>query len=492
MPDCGTGPNQRGFFTFPVEYSGSPGLRTISLRATDGHANVEPAALNHSITWAGQPSSGYLKAHNTAVQNYFGRGVKVNGSTLIVGAPYENFIATGVNPGPGLTSDVPYNAGAAYIFVRSGPSWIQQAYLKPDVNPANMNFGASVDVDGDTAVVGAPNANNQEGAVFVFSRSGTTWTQTARLAPAIPRQGDAFGNSVAISGSMIVVGAPSEPSSGTGVNSVPNTLQSGSGAAYVFVNTNGTWTQRWFLKPNDTHGDMAFGVSVATDGNAVIVGSTQNRECGVLFDAPSGDRSCVYSGAAYAFVRHVGGGGSMAFSTRMKPTDFGLNQRFGTSVAVSNGIVVVGSPGSRGTGNTHPGAAFVFRYTTPDQFSESWTYDSKLLPTSVDGDGTGSSVDIDSGTILIGSPGYDLDGAGNDVTAIGAAFSYISTGTSWAQGPTYRAGNGESGDSFGLSVALSGSHRIISAPYEDSAAIGTGGNQLDNSATNSGAVYASP
>ena len=102
------------------------------------------------------------------------------------------------------------DAGAAYVFVRSGTTWSQQAYLKASNTGFFDFFGHSVAVSGDTVVVGAYGQSVSEGAAYVFVRSGTTWTQQALLKASNAGSGDKFGYSVAVSGDTVVVGAPSE------------------------------------------------------------------------------------------------------------------------------------------------------------------------------------------------------------------------------------------------------------------------------------------
>jgi FG-GAP repeat protein len=143
------------------------------------------------------------------------------------------------------------SAGAAYVFVRSGTTWTQQAYLKASNTEANDFFGFSVAVSGDTVVVGAPreasnatgvngnqsdNSATSAGAAYVFVRSGTTWSQQAYLKASNTETGDDFGFSVAVSGDTIVVGAWGEDSNATGVNGNQNDNSLGqAGAAYTFT-----------------------------------------------------------------------------------------------------------------------------------------------------------------------------------------------------------------------------------------------------------------
>jgi photosystem II stability/assembly factor-like uncharacterized protein len=190
----------------------------------------------------------YLKAHQVTTYDQFGHAVAVSGDTVVVGAYGEDSSTTGVtvNGTPNESADL---AGAAYVFVRSGTTWTQQAYLKASQVTAFDLFGTSVAVSGDTVVVGAnyedssttgvnstPNDSAANpGAAYVFVRSGTTWTQQAYLKASQVTADDNFGFSVAVSGDTVVVGAYFEDSSTTGVNSTADERASNSGAVFVFT-----------------------------------------------------------------------------------------------------------------------------------------------------------------------------------------------------------------------------------------------------------------
>src|SRR5207247_1526806 len=138
----------------------------------------------------------------------------------------------------------------------------------------NETFGICVATSGDTLVVGSDPGNS--GAAFVFVRSGTNWTQQAYLRPLAPQEYDFFGSSVAVSGNTIVVGAYGEASTSTGVNSTPNENAAYAGAAFVFVRSGTNWTERAYLKPaavGTSQADDEFGGSVAVSGNTVVVGA---------------------------------------------------------------------------------------------------------------------------------------------------------------------------------------------------------------------------
>jgi hypothetical protein len=195
--------------------------------------------------------------------------VAVSGDTIVVGAPFEASNATGVNGDE--TDNSAQWAGAAYVFTRSGGVWSQQAYLKGSSTgflALFALFGASVAVSGDTVVVGAEGQNigggeafgslgANAGVAYVFARSGGVWSMQVRLRASnasgqqtdefgeffVP--GDRFGVSVAVSGDTVVVGAPWESSSATGVDGGQfDDSAEFAGAAYVFTRSGGAGASR--------------------------------------------------------------------------------------------------------------------------------------------------------------------------------------------------------------------------------------------------------
>jgi hypothetical protein len=254
------------------------------------------------------------------VNDQFGYSVAASGDTIVVGAWLEDSSSTGVNSTPNESAS---SSGAAYVFVRSGSVWTQQAYLKPAIvgtMQGGDDFGFSVGVSGDTVVVGAPGEDSNTtgvnsapnegatgaGAAYVFERSVGVWTQQAYLKPAAvggSQVNDQFGYSVGISGDAIVVGAVGERSSTMGVNSTPNDSINAAGAAYVFVRSAGVWTQQAYLKPatvGTTQGNDQFGWFVGVSGDTVVVGAVgEDSNTTGVNNTPN--ESASFSGAAYVF-----------------------------------------------------------------------------------------------------------------------------------------------------------------------------------------------
>jgi trimeric autotransporter adhesin len=190
----------------------------------------------------------YGKASNTGSRDYFGYSVALDGDTLAVGAYLEDSAATGVNGNQ--ADDSAAWSGAVYVFRRSGTGWVQEAYVKASNTGVSDGFGHSVALDGDTLAVGAPgeksaatgvNGNQADdsagssGAVYVFRRSGTVWQQEAYVKASNTGTGDFFGDSVALDGDTLAVGAYLEDSAATGINdNEADNSATNSGAVYIF------------------------------------------------------------------------------------------------------------------------------------------------------------------------------------------------------------------------------------------------------------------
>ena len=219
--------------------------------------------------------------------------IALHAGTLVIGARGEDSASVGVNSIPDENA---IDSGAVYVFAGSGTSWPQQAYLKASNSGASDRFGANVDLDGETLVIGADQEDSDSngvnsawdenapdsGAAYVFVRSGGGWTQQAYLKSFNSYFYHEFGSGVAVSGDSIVVGARGERSSGTGINPIPDQLGLTAGAVYVFERTNTVWSQTAFVKADvQNQNSFAFGRAVALDGASFVVGGLEN--CSAYF-----------------------------------------------------------------------------------------------------------------------------------------------------------------------------------------------------------------
>jgi len=302
---------------------------------------------------------GRLTASNAQFDDQFGISVAISGDTIIVGANREDSNATGVN-GDGANNSLS-EAGAAYVFTRDGAgNWSEQAYLKASNTGGIDQFGASVAISGDTAIIGAVaessnatgvNGNQADnsvagaGAAYVFVRSSTgDWSQQAYLKPSSAASNfENFGVSVSISGDTVGIGSQSEDSGSFGINGDESDKStSGAGAAYVFVRDGaGNWTQQAYIKASNTGSNDNFGVSVAVVGDQLAVAANFEGSSATGINGDQSDNSAGGSGAAYAFTRDGTGTWSQAAYLKASNTESG--DIFGISVAASGDTAVVGA-----------------------------------------------------------------------------------------------------------------------------------------------------
>ena len=329
---------------------------------------------SNGISWSQQAT---LIAADPAPVDYVGWAVDISGDTLVLGSYGNN--AGGAD------------SGAAYVFTRSGTTWTQQAKLvAADAAPGD-GFGYSVGIDGDTIVVGAPledEAGGDAGAAYVFTRSGTTWTQQAKLVSSTIAPLDNLGAAVGIAGDSIVVGSPSADGPGAGQR----------GSANVFTRAGGVWTEQAELLASDGATGDLFGNSVAIDGDAIAVG------------APLDDDTAADSGSGYVFVRS---GSVWSQQAKLVAGDPEAGDRFGFSIGIDGGRTVLGAD-REGIAGSQAGAAFVF-----DRVGGLWSQTTKLLASDSEvGDQFGYSVDI-SGRMAVGA--HLDDDRGNNA---GAAYAF--------------------------------------------------------------------
>jgi hypothetical protein len=264
-----------------------------------------------------------LTAADAAEGDYFGEKVCISGNDIIVGARGND------DSGP--------RSGSAYIFHRSGTVWTQQAKLVANDAAAEDWFGNSVSISGEYAIVGArfdDDRGDTSGSAYIFHRSGAVWTQQAKLVVSDGARGDQFGMSVSINGDYAAVGAWFDDDGGDK-----------SGSVYIFHRSGSTWTQLAKITAMDAAAGDRFGESVKLDGNSLIVG------------APFGNAGC---GAAYVFYHWQGNWVQRYRLTAYQPV---INDYFGWSVDISSDCAVVGASGDDDAGS-ESGSAYVFRPVT--------------------------------------------------------------------------------------------------------------------------------
>jgi tRNA threonylcarbamoyladenosine modification (KEOPS) complex Pcc1 subunit len=447
--------------------------------------------LREYAAWFAQQA--YLKASNAEPDDWLGYSLAISGDTLVVAGLGEDSSAGG-----GEADNAASEAGAAYVFTRSGGVWSQQAYLKASNAEAGDEFGASVALSDDTLVVGAyredssanggegDNSAMEAGAAYVFTRSGGVWSQQAYLKASNAEAGDGFGVSVALSEDTLVVGARYEAGSaggGEGDNTAPN-----AGAAYVFTRSGGVWSQQAYLKASNAEGSDGFGWSVALSGDTLVVGAYgEDSSAG----GGEGDNTASTAGAAYVFTRS---GSVWSQQAYLKASNAEAGDWFGRSVALSDETLVVGAyreDSSTGGGEgdnsaTEAGAAYVFTRS-----GGLWSQQAYLKASNAEAaDWFGYGVALTGDTLVVGAYGEDssvFGGEGdNSAPGAGAAYVFTRSGAVWSQQAYLKASNAEASDLFGYSVAVSGDTLVVGARYEDSS---TSGGESDNSAADAGAAY---
>lgn len=357
----------------------------------------------------------------------FGYQVAIAGDTAVVGAPLD---------------DVGSNAdqGSAYVFVRVGASWVEQAKLTAADGAAGDSFGYSVaitNVNGPAQTVimvgtwaNDISSNPNQGSVYVFVRSsgGTTWSPQGNLVASDGAANDAFGNSVAMSGSFAIIGA----------NGVDNGVNVSEGAAYIFVRSGTVWVEEQKLTIGTPAAHLNFGWSVGISGTMAIVGSNHTK---------------IDNGFATIFERVTGG------NTWVRGITLTAPGKAGYSVGISGSTIIIGAYGADIGSNPNQGRAYIY-----SKVGELWNLQGAIeTPDGMGNDAFGSSVAISGDLAIIGANGVDVGAVGDR----GAAYVYSRSGTTWTQQRKIIAADGVSGDNMGFSIALSRNVAIIGAPFAD-------------------------
>jgi hypothetical protein len=379
-----------------------------------------------AATASAQCEQSKLLADDGAASDDFGLSVSISGEFAIVGARWDD------------GDEIPYpsNSGSAYVFRWAEGAWMQVAKLDAGLDvEAGDEFGASVGISGDYAIVGAEFDNDQglsTGSAYIFSRSGDVWGEDVELAASDAAEFAHFGRSVAIDGNVAAVSAVSA-----------------SGSVYVFERTGLDWVEEDELLTWDGSSTDKFGDSVAVSGDYILVGAPGERDPDIGYSV----------GAAYVFERTAQG-----WVGRYKLTAGDAAQRefFGGSVSISGNWAVVGADRDDDScpeeGQTDCGAAYVFM-----RVRNVWQEKAKLTPPDTyPGHKFGRSVAIDGDYIVVGTE-YDHHSG----TDSGAAYVFVREGEAWIEQAKLTATDADSRDEFGACVAISGNRVLIGAPGDD-------------------------
>jgi hypothetical protein len=334
---------------------------------------------------------GYLQPVNPASLNQFGSAVDISGDTLVVTAWFDDSAATGIDGDPQNTGAE--DSGAAHVYVRDGAEWRRQAYIKPSDTTTYDFFGTSVDLRGDLLVVGAIHEGlfggtgeaSRPGAAYVFERTAGVWKQTQLLAPSMPNGLDYFGMAVVLNGDTLAVGAPADSTGGSRSGAVYVYQRSGStftevqklkalkpianaafgsnvsidgdrmvvgapasvlgsspGSAEVFIRDGGMWKSSQLLQQEKLAGGASFGYVTALRGNRLAISAPRPS------DYPGSptptDPGEVY---VYEFSGDAGNWKQTAVLTAPYPR---ATNWFGLSMLLTDSGIFVASPGDASGG----------------------------------------------------------------------------------------------------------------------------------------------
>ena len=301
---------------------------TVVVGAALGEGGVDNAGAAYVFTkpgtgWADATETAKLTASDGADTDLFGFSLAMDGDTVVVGAYWDD--------------DNGDDSGSVYVFTKATDSeWAdatETVKLTASDGAAGDSFGISMALDGDTMAAGAPE-DDDSGSAYVFTRQAGAWSEVARLTAYGGAAEDNFGFSVAVDGDTVVVGATQDDDKG-----------SNSGSAYVFTEpASGVWddaTETAKLTASDGAADDEFGVSVAVDGDKVVVG------------AHVGDGNVQDSGAAYLFTKPAAGWATATETTKLTASDGAADDGFGISVAVDGDTVVAGAHQNDGSGSAY-------------------------------------------------------------------------------------------------------------------------------------------
>jgi hypothetical protein len=390
------------------------------LRVSDLPASAR-AGIIHALA---RNAPAELTGSDAGDSGLFAWSVAISGSTVAVGAPIATVNGVSV-------------AGAVYVFVKPASGWenMTQVAKLTASDGVPMELGYSVAIYNNTIVAGC-NSNVAQYPAYVFVKPPSGWadmTQTAELSPTDGSNSDVFGNSVAVSGNTIVVGSNM--------------------GAYVYMRPAGGWTNATQTAKLTNVAMEDFGLSVAINGNTIVVG------------APGANQGL---GSAYVFGEPAGGWtNTSVYEAELTASDAAANSQFGISVAISGDTVVVGSPQALGTGESPPGAVYV--YVEPAGGWISNTETAELTVANEPTEELGYSVGISGRAIVAGAP----DGKG----AKGLAYVFTELAGGWVTTSEYTsrlsAGSGTN-EVLGFSMAISGATVVAGAP---GAAVGSDGEE---------------
>ena len=424
------------------------GAADVAVRSSQEAPDNSAPALNRASRRGGKTGPwlqlGKLTASGGVAGDQLGYSVAVSGNTVVVGVPYA---IEGTND----------QQGAVYVFTKPASGWgnmTQTAKLTASDGAVQDYFGYSVDITGNTVVVGAPNySGNGSGAVYVFVKPSGGWvdmTQTAELTASDGQPGADLGWSVSIDGSTVAAGAPA--------------ASSYQGTAYVYARPSRGWanmTQTAELTASAGLAGDELGYSISASGSTVVAGAAGFGEG---------------QGAAYVFVEPATGWASMTETAELTASDGQPLDGIANSVSVSSNTVVAGAPYAYIAGHQYQGAAYVF--AEPAAGWASMTETAKLFAYKGQPDeNLGYAVSVSGNTVVAGAPGVTL----GSNTGQGAAYVFVKPANGWQTTASFKvkliSSDGSAYDAFGHSVSVATGTAVFGAPGAT-----IGGNTLQGAA----------
>ena len=409
-----------------------------------------------------------LNAADSLISVEFGIASDISGNYAIAGAWGETRDDAGNNPMD--------EAGAAYVYERdNNGNWNEVKRLIASDRDTGDEFGYSVSISGNYAMVGAPtededdleaNTLNGAGSVYIYKRDGYgNWNEIQKIVPSDRAAGDMFGNSLDISGNYAIIGATYEDEDTLGGNTMD-----AAGSAYIIMrDENGNWNEIQKIVAHDRAAYDYFGNSVSISGNHAIIGAAYEDEDTL------GGNTLDAAGSAYIFERD--GNGKWNEEKKLVASDRADHDFFGTSVAISGNYAIVGaiyeaedSLGENTLDNA--GSAYIFKR----EDNGNWNEVQKIVASDrAEDDNFGNSVNISGDYALVGSYWEDEDESGeNTVDQGGSVYIFKrNTNETWNEVQKLVAPDRSEWGRFGNSVGLSGDYAIVSNYNNVDLGIGT-------------------
>ena len=349
----------------------------------------------------------------------FGYASDIDGDWAVIGAPQNG-------------------NGAVHVFKRQGDIWIEsQKLTSSDPGTADF-FGAAVDIDGNRMLIGAPNDDNvrgiDAGAFYYFEYDGSTWIEVQKIYTSVSNSGSEFGLSLSLSGNRAVVGVDTK-----------NTF-SGSMVVYQFNGENWAY-QTQIFSPNTQTDSRRFARILKVKGDLIAVSDFQDDDQGALY---------VYEFDA----------GNWSLVQRLTASDGSLDQNFGTSIDLQENTVAIGASGD----TANAGAVYIFSNAS----SLLWTEQIKLSASDSIANGFfgGTGMVLKDNLLLVGASQNLLTGTGS--TPTGAAYLFQNQTTGWQEIQKITPSDGAFDDQFGFSLAMDSDHILVGARYEDDNGMNSG------------------